>query len=490
MSGIKVLKSSQEQASAAWANHLNQLRFHDLAQRLARQDINLEQALSELQMLKAFVAEPNHIFGRPSTPDFAGTKHGEIAEWVHVRFSNAERLILGERALHTFDGVLRKAPEDYLRDGRMVQSKFHMGLSGTLRAIGGHLDTYPWFVEQGGIYDIPKSQYDEIIKIYHDGLSGKLTNSSDIKLFEAIQEWESDNNLTFDKTVFPAKVDYDDVQLDKVYHTIEKETEQLENTDRKIREQAHIDTKPTLKEGTKVILVAAALEGGVAFAIGVYQKRKSGKKLAEFTADDWKEIGVNTGLGTGKGAIRGGVVYTLTNFTPTPAPVASAMVTATLGVLAQAYKLNAGEITGEEFIDASEALCLDVTVSALSSILGEIFIPVPILGAIIGNTVGMVMLSISRAYLSAEEEKLIVAYCAEMSHLKKALTAEQNSFIESLNKELSEYKSLALLAFDPDVNARFNVSIELARKAGVAEHRILHEDDWDRIMNATGPLTL
>ena len=59
MSGIKVLKSSQEQASAAWANHLNQLRFQDLAQRLAKQDINLEQALSELQKLKAFVAEPS-----------------------------------------------------------------------------------------------------------------------------------------------------------------------------------------------------------------------------------------------------------------------------------------------------------------------------------------------------------------------------------------------------------------------------------------------
>ena len=484
MSGIKVLKSSQEQAAAAWVNHLNQLRFQDLAQRLAKQDINLEQAMSELQKLKVFVAAPQHILGSPLQ------KHGEIAEWVQVRFANAERLVQGQNTLHSFDGVLRLAPEDYLRDGRMVQSKFYSGLSGTLRAIGAHLDDYPWFVEQGGIYDIPKDQYNEIIGIYKSGLANTLTTPSDRKMFAAIREWEAANDLIFDETVFPSMVDYGDVQLNTVHHTIQKETEQIGNTDRKIREQARSDTKATLEEGGKVTIVAALLEGSTSFAIGVYTKRKSGKKLAEFTAADWKEIGIDTSLSTAKGALRGSTVYALTNFTQTPAPVASAMVTATLGVLAQAYKLEAGKITAEEFIDASEALCLDVTVSALSSLLGEVFIPVPVLGAIIGNTVGMLMLNISKAYLSAEEEKLILAYRAEIGSVVEAFDAEHRQFIASIENELSEYKSLALLAFDSDFNTRLNISVELAHKAGVAENRILYPDDWDRIMNATEAITL
>ena len=484
MGGTRILKSSQEQAAAAWINHLNQLRFQDLAQRLAKQDINFDQAMAELQLLKGFIADPTHILGRPDT------KHGEIAEWVQVRFANAEKLILGQKAVHTFEGVLRTAPEDYLRGDHMVQSKFYMGLSGTLRAIGVHLDNYPWFVEQGGIYDIPKNQYEEIIKIYRNGLSGAFNNSSDQKMFEAIKEWEATNNLVFDKTVFPAKVSYYEVQLDTVQSTIEAETEQIEETDRRIRDNAHSDTKPTVKEGARVTIVAALLEGGVAFAVGVYKKRKGGKKIASFTAEDWKEIGADTGLSTVKGAIRGVSVYALTNFTPTPAPVASAMVTATLGVLAQAYKLHTGEITPEEFVDASEAMCLEVTISALSSLIGEVFIPVPVLGAIIGNTVGMFMLNIAQAYLSNEEEKLIENYRRDMATLVEQLDNEYKEFIAAIEKDMSEFRCLAALAFDPDVNVRFETSVALARQVGVKESRILHQDDWDRIFNSNKPVTL
>ena len=198
----------------------------------------------------------------------------------------------------------------------------------------------------------------------------------------------------------------------------------------------------------------------------------------------------STGLSTVKGAIRGGSVYALTNFTATPAPVANAMVTATLGVLAQAYKLQAGEITPEEFVDASEALCLEVTISALSSLIGEAFIPVPVLGAIIGNTVGMFMLNIAQAYLSSEEEKLIENYRRDMAALVEQLDNEYKEFIAAIEKDMSEFRCLAALAFDPDVNVRFETSVALARQVGVEENRILRPDDWERIFNSNKPVTL
>ena len=65
--------------------------------------------------------------------------------------------------------------------------------------------------------------------------------------------------------------------------------------------------------------------------MSVAQKRKE-KKFSEFTSDDWKEIGVDSGKGTIKGGIRGGAIYVLTNFTATPANVASAYVTAAFGL--------------------------------------------------------------------------------------------------------------------------------------------------------------
>ena len=49
----------------------------------------------------------------------------------------------------------------------------------------------------------------------------------------------------------------------------------------------------------------------MAFCLAVAQKRKSGKQLSQFTAEDWKEVGIDTAVATTKGGIRGAVVYTL-----------------------------------------------------------------------------------------------------------------------------------------------------------------------------------
>ena len=77
-----------------------------------------------------------------------------------------------------------------------------------------------------------------------------------------------------------------------------------------------------------------------------------------------------------KGGIRGASIYTLTNFTATPAAVASAMVTATFGIAEQAYQLKQGNVDEQRFIENSEMLCLDASVSALSSFAGQVLIPV------------------------------------------------------------------------------------------------------------------
>ncbi|MGN0786851.1 MAG: hypothetical protein ACI4OB_05585 [Christensenellales bacterium] len=483
MGGERIAKSTQEQAVAAWIDFRNVLRLQELAEKIANQDINFESAMDELQKLKIFVSNPTHILG------YIKQKHGEIAEHVQVAFMNAEQRIVGEAASHTFEGVGRLAPEDYLRFGKMVQSKFYMGVSGTLTAIADHLDAYPWFLDEGGSYDIAKNQYNELMRIYEGGAAGTL-NNSDTKLYAAIKEWESLHKVKFDEVVHPSVVNYEDVQLDTVHNTIQQEEAKIEEQDQQQRAQAHAEAKPTLKDGVKVTATAALLEGGVAFVIGVYKKKKAGKKIAEFTKEDWKELGIDTGVGTGKGAIRGGTVYVLSNFASVPAPMASAMVTATLGMLAQAYKLNNGDITAEEFVDASEAICLDVTMSAVSSMLGEILIPIPVLGAIIGNTVGMFMMSIARNYLSAEEQKLIEGYQKEMSELKNHLDAEYKSLVEKLEAEIAKYDSLAQLAFDADVNVRFESIISRAKLVGANTERLVDLEAGAALFTSGKPVVL
>ena len=149
----KVLKSSQEQASSAWIEYLRILREEALIDKLSAQDFNLEKALNALNEIKEFIASPEHILGSLQT------KHGEVAEHMQVGIANAEQLIQGKSPTHTFEGVGRLAMEDYLRDGKMIQSKFYNGVKGTFQAVCKHFSDHPQNKSEGGSYDIPKAQY-------------------------------------------------------------------------------------------------------------------------------------------------------------------------------------------------------------------------------------------------------------------------------------------------------------------------------------------
>ena len=468
------IKSTQEQAAAAWINILNQQRIEALIQALKDQDISLEQALSELQKLKDFIGDPAHILGKDTT------KHGEIAENVQVYISNARRLIEGLDREYSFDGVSRTAPEDYLKRAQQVQSKFLNGLERTLNGNGGadgilqHLRKYPDFVENGGTYDIPKDQYEEMIRL----LDLRKTNPSalskqDWRVLRAIDFFERESGLDVRKNLNPSIAAYDDVQQGAVCNTVKKEEAAIKKTDQDRRNAAYQKSRPSLREGAKVTAVSAALEGGAAFCSNVAKKRKAGKNLADFTAEDWKDVGIDTGAGTMKGAIRGAAVYTLSNFTATPANVATSLVTAAFGVAAQARLLREGQIGDEEFLINSEALCLDVTVSTVSSMLGQAVIPVPVLGAIIGNVAGMFLYDIAKTQGLKREASLIANYQAEMEALLERLDEQGRALMRLLEENLKKFQSMMDLAFDPDVNLAFSASIHFARFNGVPEDKIL-----------------
>jgi hypothetical protein len=465
----QIVKSTQEQAVASWIDHLNQLRVDELVSNLSKQDTNLAAALEELQRLKDFVGNPEHILGSDLT------KHGEIAEHAQVNISNARKLIEGLKGEYTFDGVGRTAPEDYLRNGTQIQSKFYAGSLGnkTFEAIKGHLDKYPDFIRNGGEYEIPKDQYEKITNLLKKPMSH--LSRSEYNLVQQIKEWESANGVSFSDKIKPTAVDYPDVQQGKIGNTIDKEDSSIKDTDQKRRDEAYQHSRPSLKQGLKVTATSAAVEGGISFCLGVAKKLKSGKKLNEFTAQDWKDVSIDTAEGTAKGAIRGASVYGLTNFTATPAVVASSLVTAAFGVAAQAQLLHQGKISNEEFIVNSEVVCLDVTVSAIASIMGQVFIPIPALGAVVGNAVGMFMYGIVKNILSKQEQTLIASYNSSIQKLNEQLDAHYKELIEILKREFAKFKSIVEFAFDLNVNIAFASSVRLAQYVGCPDEKILKD---------------
>ena len=475
----KTVKSTQEQATASWINNLNELRFERLTNALQQQDQNLKQAIgtldNTLKIIKKEIIEKN----RGATKGM----HGFIAEVSEVGIGNARAQIEGE--LPVCEWINDNGPADLNRNGIQIQQKFYKDHL-SLQAIRNHSDKYPDFIKQGGKYQIPKDQYDKIK--YYLSVSEKQANKMptdtgefSLKQWKEVHEFLDKGDIRLED-IEPSTLEYGEVQVNTHEDTFQREEESIKKTDREKRKEAYDESKPSLKQGVQVALVSAGIEGGAAMAFAIIDKRKSGKKIADFDADDWKEIIIKEGgKGALKGGIRGGAVYLLTNFTNTPASVANALCTSAFGVAELAYEYKKGEITKEEFLEKSEMVCVDAALSAVFSAIGQAAIPIPVLGAIIGNTVGMCMVRIGRDYLTHREQKLLEEYVNDFYEIDMALNAKYENCLIELNKAMQLYLDLLDRAFSPNYKAALDGSVALAMHIGVPKEELLTSvEDADR----------
>lgn len=485
----KILKSNQDQAIASWINYLNQVRLNNMLEsfrtadatkldEIAKINKQLSAALKEIKYTGALVKANPNLGGNNG-------RHGFIAEIAEVGISNARRLVDGKKPNAVW--INNNGQWDITEDGIPYQLKFY-NKDFSLSACLEHLKKYPDSLEVNGKYMIPKDQYEKMIKYLDmpESLANKLgTETGDFSL----REWKFVNNFfkkndISKKDFKPSLLEYKEVQAKKIDDTLSKERIKLKTTvneykndaERKAEQEkleAYEESKPSLAEGAKATFGAAAVEGGMTLCLSIVGKVKSGKQLKDFDENDWKEIAGKTGLSTLKGGTRGASIYMLSNYTATPAAVANALVTAGFGIAEQAYKLRQGEINELSFIEHSEMLCIDVAISALSSAIGHAMIPIPILGAVIGNTIGTTMYQIAKNSLSKIEQEIIREYLLSIDKLKVSLDSQLREYIDLTAKAMEEFINLIDLAFSPDVIIAFNGSIELAKIVGVPTDEIL-----------------
>ncbi|PVX59565.1 hypothetical protein [Rhodococcus globerulus] len=469
-------KSNQEQAVAAWVNYLNQLRLDNLLSALNRQDVNLKDALASLHDatrkidLEVVAANRGGVKGM----------HGFIAEVAEVGVGNARSQILGKGAVYQW--VNDNGPVDLMRGGVEIQQKFvAAGGRFGLGAITEHLEKYPGFVKSGGKYQIPRDHFEVIQKLHampQEDAGKLLTLGADgpsLKDWNRIQAFFAEGSIGIE-SLEPSHLEYSEVQRGAYGVTLKTEEGSLRSTDQSLRDDAYQQSRPTLQEGAKATLVAAAIEGGTALVLAVVEKRRAGTQLKDLTCEDWADVAGEGGFGVAKGGVRGFSIYALTNFTATSAAVASSIVTAAFGVAEQANKLRRGEIDELEFIENAELVCLETAVSALSSCVGQALIPVPVLGAVIGNTVGLIMYKSISSSLSKREALLIEGYLGEQRALDEQLAAEYRELVEKLDASMSDYLGVLERAFSPDVEVALLGSVELALELGVASEEVLDSD--------------
>lgn len=470
-------ENTQEQAVAAWVNHLNQLRLDRLLAALRQQDMNFRDALESLDEaiktidLEVVATNRGGVTGM----------HGFIAEVADVGVGNARSHIVGEGSI--YEWVNDNGPADLMRAGVAIQEKFvasggRLGLG----AIEQHAQKYPDFIANGGKYRIPNDHFDTIQKLR--AMSPKeagtlLTRSGDgpsLKDWQRVHTFFEEGIVTFE-SLEGSHLEYAQVQRGAYGSALEAEKDALRSTDQSQRDGALHMSQPRLREGVKVTAAAAAVEGGTAFVLAVAERRREGTRLQELSGDDWLDIAGETGFGAVRGGIRGMSLYSLTNFTATPAAVAGSIVTAAFGIAEQANKLRRGEIGELEFIENAELVSLEAAVSALCSCVGQALIPIPILGAVIGSTVGTVMYQAASSCLSEREAALIERFLTEQRALDLRLAAEYQELIESLEARMTDYLEMLEQAFSPEPDIALLGSVALARSLGVAGEDVLDSEE-------------
>lgn len=143
------------------------------------------------------------------------------------------------------------------------------------------------------------------------------------------------------------------------------------------------------QQGIKVTATSAVIEGVVDGGLLLIEHIQQGKRVRDLDKHEWSEIGIVATKGVVKGAVRGAATYSATNFLNVPAPVATAGVTAAFGIGKEVKSLLNGDTTEKQFGYAVSEIMADTAVSAISTELGKRLIPIPVVGPLVGNAIGM-----------------------------------------------------------------------------------------------------
>ena len=105
--------------------------------------------------------------------------------------------------------------------------------------------------------------------------------------------------------------------------------------------------------------------------------------------------------------------------------------------------------------------------------IGQLVIPIPVLGAVVGNAVGTMMYKLAKDNFKEKEQAIMKQYYDDLLKLDGKLNEEYKVFIVELSQAFEEFLSILDMAFSPNVEEALNGSIELAKLCGVDEHEIL-----------------
>lgn len=441
-----------------------------LAAKLSGQDQAFLNALSEVQRVKDFVGDPAHILGRENT------KHGEIAEELHVAVRRAWDVLHQRDPTANISDVPRTGSVDYVDNGIEIQSKFYNGLRNTLGGVSDHADKYAEWAADSGRYHIPSDQFEQLSQLGNDGTIDGLSTRTVRGVQRQVESLQQDTGRSIEELIEPGEARYDEVTRGRIHETIENRESRIENRNEELKDHFRSEHAPLEAAATASALGAGA-GAGVRFAQAVWAKMRKGKNpfRGDFSIEDWKDVGLDSVKGAAGGAVAGGTVYLLTNATDLAAPFAGSLVSGLVGIGNLLGQYHAGTINHAEFVDLSLMVAAESAIVGLSAAAGQILIPVPMLGAVIGALAGKIVLSSIKAGLAESESALIEMLKSYETRAIAKLDDALRVTMEKLDAYYGRLADFARIAFDEGINTdlRLAASIRIAETVGVPDSEIL-----------------
>ena len=469
------------QTSASWVGLDAASRVEALAAALENQDGAFQRAMAEMHNVRNFIGSPEHILGSTST------KHGEIAEQVHVGLRRATDVVHSREPTATFEGVPRTSPIDYVDGGVEIQSKYYNGLRNTLDGVASHARKYNAFAAGEGKYHIPRDQFAQLRELTETGTVDGLSPRRIEQLKGQIESLQQGTGRPIEELVHSGEASYSEVQQGAVHKTVEVQEQRLKKTDEDLRGQARDAQGPSLAGSVEAAAVGAAAGAGVTLASTLWSKYREGKNPFRegFSTEDWRDVGLDTAKGAGTGALAGSSVYWVTNSTRLAAPFAGSLVSGLMGIGALLKEHQRGNINDEEFADLSMIAAADAAAVGIAAVAGQALIPVPALGAFVGSVAGKIVASAVKNSLGETESELIERLLEIETAAVERLDDASRTLVVELDAYFGRLEDLGRIAFDEGVNTelRMAAGVRFAEAVNVPGDLIIRsQDDLDVFM--------
>jgi hypothetical protein len=372
------VSENSAQAETDFVNAINTIRLNELFAKLAEIDYRENNVQEEIAELKK---EIEQIIS--SNRGGQTGMHGFIGESCQVHIANVKSFLQGKKALHVL--LDDNSMTDYTRGSQLIQQKAcqsdnHLGLDHVKR----HFEKYPEFIDQGGIYQIPKDFYQkfDMMRNTPPEVAAKF-RKEDLRLWKVIHEFSEANP---DIVIEPMEVSYRDIQAGNVNNTVSNVEKSTDEEFKKQKADAQSKYSPSAKELIKVSSISGLFEGTLNAALSAGMILKSGKKLKDFDKSDKMYIFKQFAIGFLRGSIRACITYLLTAFCKVSSTLASTLTTALFALVKHTYTFIKKGKSKADYIKELLIDLAEIALTALGAYIGKsIFKKNPIVGSILGS---------------------------------------------------------------------------------------------------------